>query len=165
MMQLQIILLDLSQFHSGQIVETTAHVCRDLEGTWHSVVTRYDRSDRTTSVEHGVHETRRAAEKEIHRHVLVVSDRHATVPFRRINRLLKGLAAVHVSVNITFNPVTLMAAVDGEECQPSEIEDRVAAIADGCLEIELGGMDGYDWVRDEKKTEAARKAIALALRS
>jgi hypothetical protein len=170
MQNIKIITQYLSQYHGGQIVEMSAHICRDLDGVWHAIVRRYDRSDQTTDIEHTQHETRTEADKAISAAGLIVShEQYTNVNLRRANRIKSALAKAKVYVSVSFDPVTLDANVDGEQCEPTNIEWRLEQIARDNLGVELGQWhypnygDGEFQV-DKKKTYTARKTIENAIK-
>lgn len=100
---------ELSQQHAGQIVEHSAHICRDTAGQWYSVIGTHDRSGRD-GWKHDVveHPSQRAADGHVMQALSVSSDRTVTVdlgPVRRLNTVLRKYDCSPVSVH--FDAATL----------------------------------------------------------
>lgn len=145
---------DLSQFHAGQIITPSAHICRDLEGIWHSVVQWGDASDRSVSVDHETHATEAQADKCVAGQVRVSSDRDRSIDMAGASKLIASLEKLGIGCpRVTFDPLTCVLAVGEVETTDPEREIRQQVKARG---IYWEAIDGY------RSASARRKNQRLA---
>ncbi len=141
----------LSQYHAGQMITPAAHICRDPDGVWHSVVRWDDRSDGTITVHHKEHKTQRQAEEAVMIEVRIMSDSWSTIDLSRFVRLKAGLGKLGIHIpSVTFDPVACRVCFRGEECSGDVFDAAVANV----------DSQGYEWDNSPKKSERLQKLLS-----